>query len=63
MCIFIALWLWLKYGGKFILILHPYPHALVISDGIVRHGNKKTGKWKIYEMDKEVFARWIMRKV
>jgi hypothetical protein len=62
MCLFIALYLWVKYGGKLIVVFHPMPHVLVMSKGVVRHGNRKTGKWKVYEMSVETFSRWIAKE-
>ena len=64
MCLLIAIYLWFKYGGTLMILLHkPWPHVVVISESGIRHGTTKTGKWTIEELDKTQFSKWLVRRV
>ena len=60
MCFIIAIYLWIKYGGKFIIVFQPFPHIVVSSKSGIFHGTNRSGKWRIEEMDSDSFSRWLV---
>jgi len=63
MCILYAIKLWMKHGGKILVMFHPFFHVMVCAKGKIYHGTTKSknGKWRVEEIDVETFAKLINR--
>jgi hypothetical protein len=59
MCIFYALSLWRKYGGKFLFSFQPSFHVMVCSASGIFHGTSKGGKWHVEQLDVDALAKWL----
>lgn len=60
MCLFFGIYLWLKHGGKLLIIFQPCPHVVVCSKGLVWHGTNKHGTWSIENIERDNFVKWLI---
>jgi hypothetical protein len=60
MCIYYALALWKRKGGKLLLTFQPGFHVMVCSPSGIFHGTSKGGKWHVEQIDPEAFTRWLI---
>jgi hypothetical protein len=60
MCLIIGIYLWIKHGGKLLIIFQPFPHVVVSAKSGIWHGTNRSGKWKIEKMEPSFFNKWLV---
>ena len=62
MCLILGIYLWIKLGGKLLIVFQPFPHVVVSTKSGIWHGTNRNGSWVIEQMEHDVAVRWLIKK-
>lgn len=61
MCLILGIYLWIKLGGKLLIVFQPFPHVVVSTRFGIWHGTDRNGSWQIEQMSNRAFSKWMIR--
>lgn len=62
MCLYYAIIIWIRSGGKLVIVFQPFPHVIVCTKlGVIHATNTKSsdGRWEIKRLNTKKMIKWL----